>query len=77
MLGEGMKDEAYKTAWGHLSHRLRNQGLLVSARPEAWGHHRLTTAPPCNMRPAAIWAMEMTEPRIDFVNFFTLTFCRI
>ena len=60
MLGEGMKDEAYKTAWGiyHTSYETKGYWFRT---PEAWditGNYRASMY----MRPAAIWAMEMTEP---------------
>jgi non-lysosomal glucosylceramidase len=59
MLGEGMKDEAYKTAWGiyHTSYETKGYWFRT---PEAWditGNYRASMY----MRPAAIWAMEMTE----------------
>jgi non-lysosomal glucosylceramidase len=60
MLGEGMKDEAYKTAWGiyHTSYETKGYWFRT---PEAWditGNYRASMY----MRPAAIWAMEMTQP---------------
>jgi non-lysosomal glucosylceramidase len=60
MLSEGMKDEAYKTAWGiyHTSYETKGYWFRT---PEAWditGNYRASMY----MRPAAIWAMEMTEP---------------
>jgi non-lysosomal glucosylceramidase len=60
MLSEGMKEEAYKTAWGiyHTSYETRGYWFRT---PEAWditGNYRASMY----MRPAAIWAMEMTEP---------------
>ncbi len=60
MLSEGMKDEAYKTAWGiyHTSYETKGYWFRT---PEAWditGDYRASMY----MRPAAIWAMEMTEP---------------
>ncbi len=60
MLGEGMKDEAYKTAWGiyHTSYETKGYWFRT---PEAWditGNYRASMY----MRPAAIWAMEMTAP---------------
>ena len=60
MLSEGMKDEAYKTAWGiyHTSYETKGYWFRT---PEAWditGNYRASMY----MRPAAIWAMEMTAP---------------
>lgn len=60
MLGEGMKDEAFKTAWGiyHVSYETKGYWFRT---PEAWditGNYRASMY----MRPAAIWAMEMTKP---------------
>jgi len=60
MLSDGMKDEAYKTAWGiyHTSYETKGYWFRT---PEAWditGNYRASMY----MRPAAIWAMEMTEP---------------
>ena len=60
MLGEGMKDEAYRTAWGVYHTSYETQGYWFRT-PEAWeidGHYRASMY----MRPAAIWAMEMTAP---------------
>ena len=60
MLQEGMKDEGYKTAWGiyHTSYETKGYWFRT---PEAWditGNYRASMY----MRPAAIWAMEMTAP---------------
>ncbi len=60
MLSEGMKDEAFKTAWGiyHTSYETKGYWFRT---PEAWditGNYRASMY----MRPAAIWAMEMTQP---------------
>ncbi|HET8964693.1 MAG TPA: GH116 family glycosyl hydrolase, partial [Candidatus Acidoferrum sp.] len=60
MLGEGMKDEAFHTAWGvyHVSYETKGYWFRT---PEAWdstGNYRASMY----MRPAAIWAMEMTQP---------------
>ena len=60
MLSEGMKDEGYRTAWGIYHTSYETQGYWFRT-PEAWeidGHYRASMY----MRPAAIWAMEMTEP---------------
>ena len=60
MLGEGMRDQAYQTAWGiyHVSYEKKGYWFRT---PEAWdisGNYRASMY----MRPAAIWAMEMTAP---------------
>ena len=60
MLGEGMKDEAFHTARGiyHVSYETKGYWFRT---PEAWditGNYRASMY----MRPAAIWAMEMTTP---------------
>ncbi|HKF25252.1 MAG TPA: non-lysosomal glucosylceramidase [Candidatus Acidoferrum sp.] len=60
MLGEGMKEEAFRTAWGiyHVSYETKGYWFRT---PEAWdasGKYRASMY----MRPAAIWAMEMTAP---------------
>jgi non-lysosomal glucosylceramidase len=60
MLGDGLKDEAYRTAWGiyHTSYETKGYWFRT---PEAWdgsGNYRASMY----MRPAAIWAMEMTRP---------------
>jgi non-lysosomal glucosylceramidase len=60
MLSDGLKDEAYRTAWGVYHTTYETQGYWFRT-PEAWeqdGHYRASMY----MRPAAIWAMEMTEP---------------
>ena len=60
MLSDGLKDEAYKTAWGVYHTNYETEGYWFRT-PEAWditGHYR----PSMYMRPAAIWAMEMTRP---------------
>jgi len=60
MLGEGMKDEAFRTARGiyHVSYETKGYWFRT---PEAWditGNYRASMY----MRPAAIWSMEMTQP---------------
>jgi non-lysosomal glucosylceramidase len=60
MLSEGMKDEAFRTAWGlyHTSYETKGYWFRM---PEAWdstGNYRASMY----MRPAAIWAMEMPRP---------------
>ena len=60
MLSEGLKDEGYKTAWGVYHTTYETEGYWFRT-PEAWdktGHYRASMY----MRPAAIWAMEMTRP---------------
>lgn len=57
LLSEGMKDEAYHTAWG-LYHVIYESKGYWFRTPEAWdveGNFRASMY----MRPAAIWAMEM------------------
>ena len=57
---DGMKDEAYKTVWG-LYHVIYESKGYWFRTPEAWdvnGNFRASMY----MRPAAIWAMEMTPP---------------
>jgi non-lysosomal glucosylceramidase len=60
MLSEGMKDEAFTTAHGlyHTSYETKGYWFRM---PEAWditGNYRASMY----MRPAAVWAMEMTKP---------------
>jgi non-lysosomal glucosylceramidase len=60
MLATGLKDEAYRTAWGVYHVVYETQGYWFRT-PEAYdldGRYRASMY----MRPAAIWAMEMTEP---------------
>jgi non-lysosomal glucosylceramidase len=61
MLDDGMKDEAYRTAWGlyHTSYETKGYWFRT---PEAWDIHGNYRAS-MYMRPAAIWAMEMTAPK--------------
>jgi non-lysosomal glucosylceramidase len=57
LLSEGMKDEAYHTAWG-LYHVIYESKGYWFRTPEAWdinGNFRASMY----MRPAAVWAMEM------------------
>lgn len=59
MLSEGMKEEAYKTAWGIYHVVYETKGYWFRT-PEAWddsGNFRASMY----MRPAAVWAMEMTD----------------
>jgi non-lysosomal glucosylceramidase len=56
MLGDGMKDQAFKTAWGVYHTNYETKGYWFRT-PEAWditGNYRASMY----MRPAAIWAME-------------------
>ena len=60
MLSDGLKDEGYRTAWGVYHTIYETKGYWFRT-PEAWeqtGYYRASMY----MRPAAIWAMEMTEP---------------
>jgi non-lysosomal glucosylceramidase len=60
LLSEGLKDEAYHTAWG-IHHVIYETKGYWFRTPEAWddtGNFRA----PMYMRPAAVWAMEMTSP---------------
>ena len=60
MLGQGMKNEAFRTAWGTYHVIYETKGYWFRT-PEAWdeaGNYRASMY----MRPAAIWAMEMTSP---------------
>jgi non-lysosomal glucosylceramidase len=55
---EGMQDESYKTVWG-LYHVIYESKGYWFRTPEAWditGNFRASMY----MRPAGIWAMEMT-----------------
>jgi non-lysosomal glucosylceramidase len=60
MLSDGLKEEAFRTAWGlyHTSYETKGYWFRT---PEAWdisGNYRASMY----MRPAAIWAMEMARP---------------
>ena len=60
MLSDGLKDEGYRTAWGVYHTTYETKGYWFRT-PEAWeesGYYRASMY----MRPAAIWAMEMTNP---------------
>ena len=66
MFSEGMKTEAYRTAWGiyHVTYETKGYWFRT---PEAWditGNFRASMY----MRPGAIWAMEMTHPPPRPVN---------
>jgi non-lysosomal glucosylceramidase len=59
LLSEGMKEEAYHTAWG-LYHVIYESKGYWFRTPEAWdieGNFRASMY----MRPAAVWAMEMMQ----------------
>ncbi|MGH9513287.1 MAG: GH116 family glycosyl hydrolase [Terriglobales bacterium] len=60
MLSDGMKDEGYRTAWGVYHTTYETEGYWFRT-PEAWGKDGFYRAS-MYMRPAAIWAMEMTSP---------------
>ncbi len=60
MLSDGLKEEGFKTAWGIYHTTYETKGYWFRT-PEAWditGNYRASMY----MRPAAIWAMEMTRP---------------
>jgi non-lysosomal glucosylceramidase len=60
MLSDGLKEEGYRTAWGIYHTTYETKGYWFRT-PEAWektGYYRASMY----MRPAAIWAMEMTAP---------------
>ena len=60
MLADGLKDEGYRTAWGVYHVVYESKGYWFRS-PEAYeidGNFRASMY----MRPAAIWALEMTEP---------------
>ena len=60
MLADGLKNEGYRTAWGVYHVVYESKGYWFRS-PEAYeidGNFRASMY----MRPAAIWAMEMTEP---------------
>jgi non-lysosomal glucosylceramidase len=60
MLSDGLKEEGFRTAWGVYHTTYETQGYWFRT-PEAWdvtGHYRASMY----MRPAAIWALEMTAP---------------
>ncbi|HTQ96667.1 MAG TPA: non-lysosomal glucosylceramidase [Candidatus Acidoferrum sp.] len=60
LLSDGFKDEAFHTAWGLYHVIYENKGYWFRT-PEAWddtGNFRASMY----MRPAAIWALEMSRP---------------
>jgi non-lysosomal glucosylceramidase len=60
MLGDGMKDEAYRTAWGvyHVVYETKGYWFRTPEAYDITGNFRASMY----MRPAGIWAMEMTAP---------------
>jgi non-lysosomal glucosylceramidase len=60
MLSHGMKDQGYRTAWGVYHVVYETKGYWFRT-PEAYGIDGMYRAS-MYMRPAAIWAMEMTAP---------------
>ena len=60
MLADGLKDEGYRTAWGvyHVVYETKGYWFRTPESYEIEGNYRASMY----MRPAAIWAMEMTEP---------------
>ena len=60
MLGEGMKDDAYHTAWGvyHVVYETKGYWFRTPEAYDITGNFRASMY----MRPAGIWAMEMTAP---------------
>ena len=68
MLSDGLKEEAFRTAWGvyHTSYETKGYWFRT---PEAWditGNYRASMY----MRPAAIWAMEMTRPNNNEMHVY-------
>jgi non-lysosomal glucosylceramidase len=63
MLADGLKHEAYHTAWGVYHVIYETKGYWFRT-PEAYDIHGNFRAS-MYMRPAAIWALEMTEPPAD------------
>jgi non-lysosomal glucosylceramidase len=66
MLGDGMKDEAYQTAWGvyHVTYETKGYWFRTPEAYDLTGNYRASMY----MRPAAIWAMEMTQPPVSGVE---------
>jgi len=60
MLADGLKDEGYHTAWGvyHVVYETKGYWFRTPEAYDDTGNYRASMY----MRPAAIWAMEMTEP---------------
>jgi non-lysosomal glucosylceramidase len=60
MLSDGMKEEAYRTAWGvyHVVYETKGYWFRTPEAYDITGNFRASMY----MRPAGIWAMEMTAP---------------
>lgn len=60
MLSNGMKDEGYRTAWGvyHVVYETKGYWFRTPEAYDITGNYRASMY----MRPAGIWAMEMTAP---------------
>ena len=60
MLSDGMKEEAYRTAWGvyHVVYETKGYWFRTPEAYDITGNFRASMY----MRPAGIWAMEMTTP---------------
>jgi non-lysosomal glucosylceramidase len=60
MLSDGMKDEAFHTAWGvyHVTYETKGYWFRTPEAYDVTGNYRASMY----MRPAAIWALEMTRP---------------
>jgi non-lysosomal glucosylceramidase len=60
MLGAGMREEGYHTAWGvyHVVYETKGYWFRTPEAYDDTGNYRASMY----MRPAAIWAMEMTHP---------------
>jgi non-lysosomal glucosylceramidase len=60
MMSDGMKDEAYRTAWGvyHVVYETKGYWFRTPEAYDITGNFRASMY----MRPAGIWAMEMTVP---------------
>jgi non-lysosomal glucosylceramidase len=60
MLSDGMKEEAYRTAWGvyHVVYETKGYWFRTPEAYDITGNFRASMY----MRPAGIWAMEMTVP---------------
>jgi len=66
MLGDGMKEEAFRTAWGvyHVSYETKGYWFRTPEAYDITGNYRASMY----MRPAAIWALEMTRPPASVVQ---------
>ena len=60
MLADGLKDEGYHTAWGpyHVVYETKGYWFRTPEAYDEAGNFRASMY----MRPAAVWAMEMTQP---------------